>query len=118
MAWLELLMRVVASCDKPGRGACILRTQDHLIGLPIIYLMLREEREPAELKHLSKRRKRKQYAMPLVTASENGIEQTEFPTVMWVKMWCSKIKSCYSSFDKLKLTGMSYRRGLKSRRHV
>lgn len=30
------------------------------------------EREPAELKHLSRQRKRKQYAMPLVTSSENG----------------------------------------------
>jgi hypothetical protein len=36
MAWLELLMRVVVSCDKPGRGAYILRTQDHLMGLPIL----------------------------------------------------------------------------------
>ena len=33
--------------------------------------------EPAELKHLSRRRKRKQYAMSLVTASEIDLEQTE-----------------------------------------
>jgi hypothetical protein len=41
--------------------------------------MLREEREPAELKHLSRQRKRKQYAMPLVKSIENGREQTESP---------------------------------------
>jgi hypothetical protein len=59
MAWLESPKRVAASSDMPGRGACILRTQDYLMGLPI-FVMLREEREPAELKHLSRRRKRKQ----------------------------------------------------------
>lgn len=35
MAWLEVLKKVAASSDMPGRGACILRTQDYLMGLPI-----------------------------------------------------------------------------------
>lgn len=48
------------------------------MGLPI-FVMLREEREPAELKHLSRQRKRKQYAMPLVKSIEHGTEQTESP---------------------------------------
>jgi hypothetical protein len=34
MAWLELPMKVVVSCDKLGRGAYIFGTQDCLMGLP------------------------------------------------------------------------------------
>ena len=34
--------------------------------------------EPAEVKHLSKRRKREQMFIPLVAASEKGIAQTTF----------------------------------------
>ena len=33
--------------------------------------------QPAELKHLSRRRKRKQIVIPRVVASEKGIAQTE-----------------------------------------
>ena len=38
MAWLELPMKVVVSCDKLGRGAYIFGTQDCLMGLPSIFL--------------------------------------------------------------------------------
>lgn len=49
------------------------------MGLPnaFFYVLIREDREPTELKHLSRWRKRKQYAMSLVTASEIDSEQTE-----------------------------------------
>lgn len=79
MAWLELPMKVVVSCDKLGRGAYIFGTQDCLMGLPSTFFCvdLCKDWEPAELKHLSRRRKRKQYAMSLVTASEIDLEQTE-----------------------------------------
>ena len=64
MAWLELPMKVVVSCDKLGRG-------------DMFFMLIREDWEPTELKHLSRWRKRKQYAISLVTASETDIEQTE-----------------------------------------
>ena len=71
-------MKVVVSCDKLGRGAYIFGTQDCLMGLPNMFFMLiREDWEPTELKHLSRWRKRKQYAISLVTASEIDSEQTE-----------------------------------------
>ena len=48
------------------------------MGLPnIFYMLIREDWEPTELKHLSRWRKRKQYAISLVTASETDSEQTE-----------------------------------------
>ena len=48
------------------------------MGLPnIFYMLIREDWEPTELKHLSRWRKRKQYAISLVTASETDTEQTE-----------------------------------------
>jgi len=50
-----------------------------LVDPPMERSTLREEGEPPELKHLSKGRKRKQYAMPPVTASEKGTGQTEPP---------------------------------------
>lgn len=37
MAWLELLMKVVVSCDKLGVGAYIFWSRDCLIGLPIYF---------------------------------------------------------------------------------
>ena len=43
----------------------------------MLCMLIREDREPTELKHLSRWRKRKQYAISLVTASETDIEQTE-----------------------------------------
>ena len=43
---------------------------------------------PAELKHLSKRRKRKKYFIPLVAASEKGKAQTNH--LILLSDWCSK----------------------------
>ena len=51
-------------------------------------MLIREDWEPTELKHLSRRRKRKQYAISLVTASETDVEQTESRLVICVEMWC------------------------------
>ena len=39
MAWLELPMKVVVSCDKLGRGAYIFGTQDCLMGLPSTFFL-------------------------------------------------------------------------------
>ena len=83
-------MKVVVSCDKLGRGAYIFGTQDCLMGLPSTFflVLIRRDREPTELKHLSRWRKRKQYAISLVTASETDVEQTESRLVICVEMWC------------------------------
>ena len=51
-------------------------------------MLIREDWEPTELKHLSGWRKRKQYAISLVTASETDVEQTESRLVICVEMWC------------------------------
>lgn len=51
-------------------------------------MLIREDWEPTELKHLSRWRKRKQYAISLVTASETDVEQTESRFVNCVEMWC------------------------------
>ena len=51
-------------------------------------MLIREDWEPTELKHLSRWRKRKQYAISLVTASETDGEQTEARLVICVEMWC------------------------------
>lgn len=51
-------------------------------------MLIREDWEPTELKHLSRWRKRKQYAISLVTASETDVEQTESRIVICVEMWC------------------------------
>ena len=51
-------------------------------------MLIREVWEPTELKHLSRWRKRKQYAISLVTASETDVEQTESRLVICVEMWC------------------------------
>ena len=51
-------------------------------------MLIREDWEPTELKHLSRWRKRKQYAISLVTASEDDVGQTESRTVRYVEMWC------------------------------
>ena len=55
------------------------------------------------MKHLSRWRKRKQYAISLVTASENDVGQTESRIVRYVEMWCFGL-DFGSSFIKLKLT--------------
>jgi hypothetical protein len=54
-------MKDVASCDKPGVGACDHRSQDlrmrSLIFTPLLYA---REGELSEVKHLSRTRKRNQ----------------------------------------------------------
>ena len=63
--------------------------------------MISNDREPTELKHLSRWRKRKQYAMSLVTSSENGLEQTEFHVVIHGR--CGVIDICLRAYNfKLK----------------
>jgi len=77
-----LPMKVVVSCVKLGVGADILWSQDCLMGLPkqlVVWSV--EDWEPTELKHLSRWRKRKQYAISLVTASEDDVGQTESRSV-------------------------------------
>lgn len=56
------------------------------MGLPnVIYSCYSvEDWEPTELKHLSRWRRRKQYAMSLVTASEIDLGQTESCIVIYV----------------------------------
>ena len=62
------------------------------MGLPnTLCVLIREDWEPTELKHLSRWRKRKQYAISLVTASETDIEQTESRLVICVEMWCYRL---------------------------
>lgn len=56
------------------------------------------------MKHLSRWRKRKQFAISLVTASEDDVGQTESCTVRYVEMWCFRLDFFKSSFVKLKLT--------------
>jgi hypothetical protein len=55
------VMKDVASCDKPGLGACDHRSQDlrmrSLIYTPLLYA---GEGELSEVKHLSRTRKRNQ----------------------------------------------------------
>lgn len=63
-------------------------------------MLIREDWEPTELKHLSRWRKRKQYAISLVTASETDVEQTESRLVICVEMWCVDFYFCTFS-DKL-----------------
>ena len=46
-----------------------------------------------ELKHLSTRRKRKQYVMPLLAESEKGLGQAESLPERGVEMWCGKLLS-------------------------
>ena len=56
-------MKDVLSCDKLRGGAQDLRSEDFRMGQPNrlkIYYSIYIEGEPAELKHLSKQRKRKQ----------------------------------------------------------
>ena len=105
MAWLELPMRVVVSCDKLGWGAYICWTQDCLMGLPNILLWVLfhffVDWELAELKHLSRRRKRKKlFSISWVTASESGVGQTEFRLVICGR--CGVIRFYFwTLYDKL-----------------
>jgi hypothetical protein len=64
MAWLETPKKGAASGDMPRVSARSFRTEDSLMRLLTVdsseFMVLRREREPAELKHLIRRRKRKQ----------------------------------------------------------
>ena len=62
-------------------------------------MLIREDWEPTELKHLSRWRRRKQYAISLVTASETDVEQTESRFVNCVEMWCYRLYF-WASFNK------------------
>ena len=68
------------------------------MGLPnMLCMLIREDWEPTELKHLSRWRKRKQYAISLVTASETDIEQTESRLVICGT--CGVIDFTFDFFD-------------------
>ena len=63
MPRLSKAMKDVISCDKPRGFAHKSRSADFRMGQPVWLKTSHSERsesEPAELKHLSKRRKRKQ----------------------------------------------------------
>jgi hypothetical protein len=57
------------------------------MGLPVLLDIRVSERQPAELKHLSKQRKRNQTEIPLVKAIEKGIGQTES-----APKWCRDVE--------------------------
>ena len=76
MPWLLEATKDVVSCEKVRGGA-----NDRLIrtcpnGETCQIEDLSNSRKPAELKHLSRRRKRKQVVIPQVVASERGRGQT------------------------------------------
>jgi len=54
---------------------------------PEVPELFREERVRGELKHLSTRRRRKQYVIPLLAESEKGRGQTESPFEKKAEMW-------------------------------
>ena len=80
MPWLLETKKDVVSCDKL-RGAAHKRnirrfpngTTQHTEG---VLSRRKAGSQPSELKHLSRRRKRKQIVIPQVVASEKGIAQT------------------------------------------
>ena len=55
--------------------------------LKVLFREFREEELRWELKHLSTGRKRKQYVMPLLAASEKGTGQTESLLEKAIEMW-------------------------------
>jgi len=82
MARLERRRRARPAAKGPRVSVCSFRTGDSLMGLPTtvpsgIVVLLKKEREPPELKHLSRGRKRNQNGIPLVAASEKGKVQTK-----------------------------------------
>ena len=60
MPWLSEAMKDVISCEKPRGGANGRRSADVRMGQPSPQGLSRKGGEPAELKHLSRRRRRKQ----------------------------------------------------------
>ena len=99
---LSMPMKVVVSCDKLGRGAYILWTQDCLMGLPNIFymLILYWIGNPPNWNILVGGGKESNIAISLVTASETDVEQTESRLVICVEMWCVDFYFCTFS-DKL-----------------
>ena len=59
MPWLSEAMKDVISCDKPWGSANEIRSGDFRMGKPAMLKTWHNKSEPAELKHLSKQRKRK-----------------------------------------------------------
>lgn len=120
MAWLELPMKVAASSDIAwARSMHPLNP-----GLPngTSYFTFRGWNAPCRSGNLPNwnilvgRGRESKIAIPWVTASENGVEQTESPVVMQVEMWCCPNLDPFGL--KLKLTGMFCRRGWKPRKRV
>ena len=78
MPWEKRPMKDVVVCDKlrgADKRALIRRFpngETHDDEVVVLHCCNAIEREPAELKHLSKRRKRKRIVIPLVVASEEG----------------------------------------------
>ena len=74
-------MKGVASCDKLRVGACSLRSEDTLMGLPTKKLRLFSasfwKREPSGVKHLSRRRKKNQLRFPYQRRAKRDLAQTE-----------------------------------------
>ena len=74
MPWLSEAMKDVISCDKPGGGANI----HYIPGFPngatrhVEDMPPSNRSKPAELKHLSRRRRRKQIVIAQVVASERA----------------------------------------------
>ncbi len=64
MPWLSETTKDVVSCEKLRGGANDLQSADVRMGQPIPMKLGRQSRKPSELKHLSRRRKRKQVVIP------------------------------------------------------
>src|SRR4030042_6727942 len=111
-------MKGAASRGRPRVSACSLRTGDTSMGLPTVILRNHGaplwEREPPELKHLSRGRKRNQNGIPLLAASEKGAVQTESQRETCGK--CSVKGPASSSSTKLKWPGKACHRGRKPRK--
>ncbi len=78
--WARAPRKVVASCEKLGRGACSLRTRDYRMGVLEEGLNLLRSRQRAGTpgsETSQYREEEKANAMPSVTASEEGTGQTE-----------------------------------------
>ncbi len=88
MAWLSSRRRACQAAKSLGEahGAFEPRIPEWDV-LPASAGARVSEREPPELKHLSKGRKRKQHAMPGVGATETGTAQTEPDTEKVSGMW-------------------------------
>jgi hypothetical protein len=78
MPWLSETTKDVVSCEK-STGKCkrlLIHECPNGATHYVEDIVLRKERKPGELKHLSTRRNRKQLVIPQVVASERGKVQT------------------------------------------